>query len=153
MPITLHVSGHIDLSEQEFKAYYVPWLDAIRFADRPAHRAKLALPERGCRFVVGDAKGADALFQVYARDHNLPTTVYHMFEAPRRTIKRAGLVGGFKSDEERDAAMTAASHADLAWVRTGRERSGTAKNLDRHAATAWHRLERLLDHPAPDKKT
>lgn len=40
-------------------------------------------------------------------------------------------VGGFESDRVRDEAMTAASDADIAWVRPGREKSGTAKNLKR----------------------
>jgi len=40
-------------------------------------------------------------------------------------------MGGFTTDDERDAAMTMASDADIAWVRPGRKKSGTAKNLAR----------------------
>ncbi len=40
-------------------------------------------------------------------------------------------LGGFASDADRDAAMTAASRSDAAWVRPGREKSGTQKNIDR----------------------
>jgi hypothetical protein len=56
--------------------------------------------------------------------------VYHMFTSPRNN---AGFptVGGFESDEARDNCMTADSHQDIAWVRPGREKSGTWKNLDR----------------------
>lgn len=35
----------------------------------------------------------------------------------------------------RDEALTAASTFDIAWVRPGRERSGTARNLQRRART------------------
>ena len=35
------------------------------------------------------------------------------------------------SDEERDLAMSCASTDDIAWVRSGREKSGTAKNINR----------------------
>lgn len=40
-------------------------------------------------------------------------------------------VGGFKSDDERDSEMTRMTDYDIAWVRPGREKSGTAKNLMR----------------------
>jgi hypothetical protein len=39
--------------------------------------------------------------------------------------------GEFKTDKQRDAAMTAASTIDIAWVRPGKEYSGTAQNLAR----------------------
>ena len=41
--------------------------------------------------------------------------------------------GGFGSDQERDSAMTGNTDEDIAWIRPGRERSGTAKNLMRRA--------------------
>lgn len=120
MKMIYHVSGHLDLTPDEFSVHYLPALDALR-AGEP------------CAFVVGDAVGADAMFIEYAATHQLDVTVYHMFEAPRRTAPGAPTVGGYTSDEARDAAMTAASDADIAWVRPGRERSGTAKNLKRRA--------------------
>ena len=139
---TYHVSGHLDLTPEEFARYYIPWIEAAR---------------AGARFVVGDALGADAMFIDYAEEHQLDVVVYrrsadlgfersesqevdraqpiiHMFAAPRRTAPGAPTVGGYTTDEERDAAMTAASDADIAWVRPGREHSGTAKNLKRRAA-------------------
>jgi hypothetical protein len=39
--------------------------------------------------------------------------------------------GGFPNDAARDAYMTQHSDRDIAWVRTGKEHSGTAKNLQR----------------------
>lgn len=38
-------------------------------------------------------------------------------------------IGGFKSDEERDSAMTEASDYDVAFVKNNRWRSGTAQNI------------------------
>ena len=58
-------------------------------------------------------------------------TVYHMFESPRNNYGGYTTVGGFNSDSEGDEAMTAVSDEDIAWVRPGREKSGTAKNLAR----------------------
>lgn len=111
-----YISGHLDLTPAEFEAHYRPSLD-------------LALA-RGEGFVVGDARGADAMAQRYLLGKTTAVTVYHMFASPRNN---AGFpaVGGFESDELRDERMTADSHQDIAWVRPGREKSGTQKNLDR----------------------
>ena len=111
------VSGHLDLLADEFHAHYLPQIAAA--------------VARGCRFIVGDARGADLLFQQHAHAHALAVTVFHMFEQPRNNVGAFPVVGGFTSDATRDAAMTAASTLDIAWVRPGRERSGTAKNLQR----------------------
>jgi ribosomal protein S16 len=57
----------------------------------------------------------------------------HMLAAPRNNTGFP-TVGGFATDEERDEAMTLASDVDLAWVRQGRENSGTARNIARRVA-------------------
>lgn len=53
-----------------------------------------------------------------------------MFDKPRFNLGFK-TSGGYKNDEERDAAMTKNSNYDIAWVRPGKEKSGTAKNLER----------------------
>ena len=120
---TAFVSGHLDLTPEEFQQYYVPKL-------------QIAIAQKH-RFVVGDAKGADTLaqgfFAYFANGSDV--NVYHMFDSPRNNVGNFITVGGFKSDDERDAAMTAASNYDIAWVRSGREKSGTAKNLTRRKET------------------
>lgn len=115
------ISGHLDLSEMEFKKYYKPQID-------------LAL-ELGESFVVGDARGADSLAQKYLLGRSTNVTVYHMFETPRNNAGFA-TQGGFQSDTERDRAMTKDSTKDIAWVREGREKSGTQKNLNRRRKDA-----------------
>jgi hypothetical protein len=114
------VSGHLDLTEAEFEAHYRPRLDEA-----------LA---RGDAFVVGDARGTDALTQIYLLGKTTGVVVYHMFTSPRNNAG-FGTVGGFGSDDERDVRMTADSDRDLAWVRPGRNKSGTQKNLDRRTRT------------------
>lgn len=116
------ISGHLDLTPEEFRTHYVPLLE----------RAVLDYP--GLKgFVVGDARGADTMAQEWLSDHAawFDVVVYHMFESPRNCVRDFYRVGGFTTDEERDAAMTAATIEDIAWVRPGREKSGTAKNLKR----------------------
>ncbi len=118
---TWFVSGHLDLTQAEFDEHYA---GAIRDA-----------AWEGDEFVVGDAAGADRMAQQFIQAVGARATVFHMLEAPRNN---AGFPtrGGFKSDRERDEAMTAASDADIAWVRPGREKSGTAKNMKRRHARA-----------------
>ncbi len=115
---TAFVSGHLTITEDEFYDYYGTPITAALANNH--------------KFVVGDARGLDSIVQKYLFEVGVKdVTVYHMFDKPRNNKYNFPTIGGFKSDEERDAAMTAASDYDIAWVRPGRENSGTAKNLMR----------------------
>lgn len=113
------VSGHLDLTQEEFDREYTPKIESVHAS--------------GGSFVVGDASGADSMFQSYAAEHGLLVTVFHMFESPRNNVGNFPTVGGATSDKSRDEAMTMATTEDIAWVRPGRENSGTAKNLKRRS--------------------
>ena len=116
---TYFVCGHLDVTEEELAEHYEP-------------RLRAAVAE-GASFVVGDARGCDAMVQALLQRLNIErerVRVFHMFESPRNNVGFP-TVGGFSSDDERDRAMTRASTADIGWVRPGREKSGTAKNLAR----------------------
>lgn len=118
MPKTYFVSGHLDLTEEEFNEHYAPKLHS-------------ALGE-GAAFVVGDARGCDMQAQELLSIWTKNVTVYHMFWRPRNLKDTEfKMWGGFETDRDRDEAMTLASDDDIAWVRPGRETSGTAKNLKR----------------------
>ena len=112
------ISGHLSLTKEEFDAHYKPFLDAAVEANHS--------------FVVGDAQGADKMSQDYLFSKTGKVVVFHMFRSPRHN---AGFPteGGFQTDEVRDTALTNESDGDIAWVRKGREQSGTQKNLDRRA--------------------
>lgn len=117
---TYFISGHLDLTFLEFQEHYAPLI-------KEAY-------ENGANFVVGDARGADWLAQCFLGTLPNPekrVKVFHMLEKPRNFIDIYENVGGFTSDEERDRAMTESSDEDIAWVRQGREKSGTARNLER----------------------
>jgi hypothetical protein len=120
------ISGHRDLTQDEFNEHYVPLIDK-------------AIAE-GCDFVVGDARGADTMAQVYLAYRwiicGCKVTVFHMSDSPRVNKDRFPTRGGYQSDDERDAAMTAASDFDIAWVRSGYEDSGTAQNIARRKKQA-----------------
>lgn len=146
------ISGHMDLTKEEFAQHYEPLINAAHV--------------QGASFVVGDAPGCDYMAQrlLTKLDAGVPheerkTQVFHMLERPRHSFgsgfgshnnvpsgRGYDLVGGFKSDDERDAAMTASSTNDIAWVRPEKSKrsSGTAKNLRRRedARKEFRRIER-----------
>lgn len=112
------ISGHGDVTEEEFNEHYVPLIDD-------------AIENGTKHFVVGDFRGADLLAQLYFMGKDVYVTIYHMFEKPRHNADNYLTKGGFSSDEERDAAMTLASTKDIAWVRPGKTNSCTEKNIRR----------------------
>lgn len=116
------ISGHRKITQDEFNNSYVPAIDFV--LDKT--------PD--CKFVIGDYWGCDEMAQNYLIDtlgiDQSRITVYHMFESPRYyNSKIKNFVGGFESDEERDAAMTDASDDDIAFVRSHTVLSGTAQNI------------------------
>jgi len=116
---TAFVSGHRSLTPVEFYQHYQPQLDKAIAA--------------GHHFVVGDAPGADAMVQMYLVGRVTPerVTVYHARREPRHWYGDFDVQGGYPSQTAKDAAMTAVSDYDIAWVQPGEETSGTARNLAR----------------------
>lgn len=118
------ISGHRDITEEEFKKYYVPAIYSAYYNDSDFEN-----------FVVGDYEGVDKMAMDFITE-NLPCKIiiFHMFDNPRNTPKdesRVSYMGHYKTDEERDAAMTRVSDVDIAYVREGRWNSGTAQNIKR----------------------
>ncbi len=115
------ISGHRDLTWEEFTKWYAPAISNAINNDRLA-----------C-FVIGDCDGADKMAQEYIlacgySPRNI--LLYHMFESPRyRVHPDIHTYGGYTSDIERDSAMTENSDEDIAFIRKGKESSGTAQNI------------------------
>ncbi len=72
----------------------------------------------------------NTMTQNYLLGKTTAVVVYHLFTSPRNNVGFK-TISGFESDEQRDRQMTAESDRDIAWVRPGREKSGTQKNIDR----------------------
>ena len=121
-PKTAFISGHLDLNKNEFAQHYQPLLDKA-----------IALNHH---FVVGDAPGADAFAQMYLLKRVVPerVTVYHKGEQARNLFGGFQVQNIYPSQTAKDTAMTAVSGYDIAWVRPGKESSGTARNLARRDA-------------------
>lgn len=117
-PKIAFISGHLDLTDEEFNEFYIPQIEKSI--------------NQGHFFVVGDAMGADTMAQKLLANYNsVYVEVYHMLDYPRNNDNKFNTIGGFKSDNERDTAMTKNSDYDIAWIRPGKEESGTAKNIAR----------------------
>ena len=120
---TVFISGHREITQEEFGQIYAPTIDSVleQYGDK-------------VNFVVGDYWGCDEMAQNYLLDmlgiDPSRVTVYHMLVAPRYYNKKVTqFVGGFQTDDERDTAMTDASNDDIAFVRDPNRLSGTAKNI------------------------
>jgi hypothetical protein len=112
------ISGHRDITEDEFKKHYQP-----KIAD--------ALLDN-CTFVVGDCEGVDIMAQEYLESLSMDKVmVFHIGDEPMNFVESLQKTGGFRSDVDRDFAMTLISDFDLCWIREGKERSGTAQNIFR----------------------
>lgn len=119
---TYFISGHRNITKEEFEINYKPSIDFALYEDPQA------------KFVVGDYYGVDIMAQNYLVDDigvdQNRITVYHMFDSPRnKNEKITKTKGGFTSDEERDTAMTKASSKDIAFVRDNTKISGTGSNI------------------------
>ena len=92
---TYFVSGHLDLTMDEFREHYAPKI------------AKALSVDADAAFVVGDARGCDLMVQLYLRDARaLRVQVFHMLEKPRNNVGGFPTIGGFLTDAARDTAMT-----------------------------------------------
>ena len=119
---TYFISGHRDITNKEFKRFY----------EKDITNAVLAEPD--AHFVVGDYYGVDEMAQeklasLQKKFPDIKITVYHMFTDARNNPCNLPTKGGFVSDHDRDSTMTNVSDKDIAWVRSGKDQSGTAQNL------------------------
>lgn len=118
---TYFISGHRDLTENEFEYYYIPLIQE-------------ALSENiNAKFVIGDFDGCDIMAQNYLVniiDDIANITVYCVGETPRNINPNIIYIkNGFANDREKDIAMTNASFKDIALVRNPKIWSGTGENI------------------------
>lgn len=118
---TYFISGHRDLTENEFEYYYIPLIQEA-LSENP-----------NAKFVVGDFDGCDIMAQNYLVniiDDIANITVYCVGETPRNINPNIIYIkNGFTDDREKDIAMTNASFKDIALVRNPKIWSGTGENI------------------------
>lgn len=120
------ISGHRDITYNEYTTLYLPTiLEKIK--------------EYDAYFIMGDYEGVDIMAQNTLMNileyPSEKVIVYHMHDKPRNINPLiTQTVGNFKTDEDRDYAMSVNSDEDIAFVRCGRFTSGTAQNIIRRYA-------------------
>ncbi len=118
---TYFVSGHRDLTEEEFETFYIPLIQQV-LNDKP-----------NANFIVGDCEGCDIMAQNYLVDiiSNISKiTVYCVGDVPRNINPYIiSIRNGFIDDREKDIAMTNDSFEDIALVRNPKVWSGTGENI------------------------
>lgn len=129
------ISGHKDLTEQEFNEIYVPKIEnVLAIDDSPV-------------FIMGDNDGVDTYAMDYLFSHrlepkmyictissipqNLPEDYIKFFKDNPEVVTNFGIISMFKSNIERDIYMTKHSDFDIAYVKNDRWNSGTAQNIRR----------------------
>lgn len=115
--MTYFISGHRNLTQEEFTKWYSPLIFLAYNND--------------AKFVVADCEGCDRMAQDYLAALNVTdVTVCHMGNRPRYVASaNFKLRGYYMSDVDRDSTMTRNSDCDIAFIRKGREDSGTAQNI------------------------
>lgn len=118
------VSGHRDLTPEEFEEHYALLIYGLIMEDTFAE------------FYVGDWEGCDSMFMDYIEDNFVDTTVHIVcVDSPRLSInpdsKNKLIIHKYNTYDECDSAMTHNTQLDIAWVRPGKENSHTALNIKR----------------------
>ena len=110
------ISGHRDLTEEEFNLHYKPVIDNAILNKHV--------------FYVCDYIGADFMAQKYLKSLNYKDViVLHMSKVARNYVGDYTCVGEFESDEKRDAFGTSITDYDIVWCRI--PGSGTERNIKR----------------------
>ena len=120
--ITYFISGHSDVTKEEFAKYYIPKiLNGIK---------------EKANFIMGDFIGVDTMAIEFL--HNFvennsnftatQVTIYHKKEKLECNFFNFNTKGGFSGIKDRDIAMTNNSTHDILWIREGKEKSYTAMN-------------------------
>lgn len=126
--MTYFISGHRDLTQEEFNEHYAPVLE------------KVLKEDWGCHFVLGDWEGCDKMaleFILSQEDYYNSIEIFYVNKVRIRPFGKH--IYNFKdlyvcsrsTYDDCDEAMTKFSDFDIAWVRSGREDSHTAMNIKR----------------------
>ena len=127
------ISGHRNLTQEDFNNYYGEKLAQIETRFQFLTRIK---EEDICTpyYIMGDYEGCDIMAQQFLietlKADPKRIKVYHMGDKPMNLFSEdVKLVGGFKTDNERDEAMTFDSDEDIAFIYDETKWSGTGQNI------------------------
>lgn len=125
----IFISGNTDISEKDFMQYYLPVL------------AELSKSEEKIYYVLSDDEGCAEITQLFLKSNLKDKSVVSIFGCgidPNIYIDPDFVyVGGFKTLEERDAAMTLLSNKDLHVILSGTGKSAVEKNILRRVTPKY----------------
>lgn len=125
----IFISGNTDISEKDFMQYYLPVL------------AELSKSEEKIYYVLSDDEGCAEITQLFLKSNLKDKSVVSIFGCgidPNIYIDPDFVyVGGFKTLEERDAAMTLLSNRDLHVILSGTGKSAVEKNILRRVTPKY----------------
>lgn len=133
---TYFISGHRNISEENFDKYYARDLSLIegKYQYDKAHAMRNKTTYIEPHYVLGDYEGVDTMaqnFLSYALNvdpHRI--TIYYMGNTPMNCAdEKYNRKFGFLTDNERDEAMTNDSDEDIAYITDETKWSGTGQNI------------------------
>lgn len=115
------ISGHRDITNEEFNKLYIP-------------KILNAINEYNAYFIMGDYEGVDIMAQNFLINeigYDVDKIcVYHMGLFPMNINENIkNIKPYFLNDIHRDSTMTKESDEDIAFIREGKNNSGTAQNI------------------------
>lgn len=115
------ISGHRDITNEEFNKLYIP-------------KILNAINEYNAYFIMGDYEGVDIMAQNFLINeigYDVDKIcVYHMGLFPMNINENIkNIKPYFLNDVHRDSTMTKESDEDIAFIREGKNNSGTAQNI------------------------
>lgn len=135
--LSIFISGVIDLPKEKFDKYYVPILTSI-LKEHP-----------NTNVYVSDDQGVSLYVQNFFVEHELKLNnlcIFCIGDFPRvRQSKSFKFIGGFRTIEERNAAMTATSDMDLHIIIDGKNVEDIKQNLVRRNMVEYDFSQYLSD--------
>ena len=133
---SIFISGNTDLSEKQFIQYYLPVITELAKED-------------DIYFNISDESGCSEMVQVYLnktlKDRN-KVNIYCVGDKPQHYLSENFLCfNGFKTLEERNAAMTFASNMDLHIIIPGKGRSAIEDNLCRRNEPEYNYIKHYIN--------
>lgn len=115
------ISGHRDITNEEFNKLYIP-------------KILNAINDYNAYFIMGDYEGVDIMTQNFLINeigYDVDKIcVYHMGLFPMNINENIkNIKPYFLNDIHRDSTMTKESNEDIAFIREGKNNSGTAQNI------------------------
>ena len=134
--VSVFISGNRDLSEKDFITYYLPYLHELISNDNVIFNIS---DDEGCSEI------AQVLLNSILEDRNR-VNIYCIGDKPKYYLsENFTCFSGFKTLEERNAAMTLASNMDIHIILSGKGRSMIEDNLCRRNEPEYNYMKHYMN--------